>query len=363
MSQGGEKTEKATAKKRRDARKKGQVRRSSEVSTTFCAIVMFGLLFILWPWLVEQMMSIFREYHGESTIMMASRGFTVNELMALLSRVMLSLFGAVFPIMIAAVVAGVAINLIQVGFMFTTKTLEIKLSKLNPVNGFKQMFSPRKLVDLAKNLAKVILVGYIAYSDYMVLLEKFSGYIGQNVYTSFIDIMRSAFLLALKMCIVMVFISIADFLYQWWKYEKDLKMTKQEVKDEYKMTDGDPKIKGKIRQKQMQMSAMRMMSRVPEADVVITNPTHYAVALVYEESVSSAPKVIAKGQDYIARKIKEVALEHDIEIVENPPLAQSLYAMCEIDDEIPEELYQAVADILVFVYRQKGKLRNMRAGV
>jgi len=159
------------------------------------------------------------------------------------------------------------------------------------------------------------------------------------------------------MCIVMVFISIADYLYQWWKYEKDLKMTKQEVKDEYKMTEGDPKIKGKIRQKQMQMSAMRMMSKVPEADVVITNPTHYAVALVYDDKVSGAPSVLAKGQDYIARKIREVALENDIDIVENPPLAQSLYSMCEIGDEIPEELYQAVADILVFVYRQKGRIR------
>jgi len=360
MSQGGEKTEKATVKKRRDARKKGQVRRSSEVNTTFCAIVMFGLLFILWKWIVDQMMLIFGEYLGESSIIMASKGMTANEIMGVMVRLAISLFGVMFPIMIAAVVAGVAINLIQVGFLFTTQTLQIKLNKLNPVNGFKQMFSPRKLVDLAKNLAKVFLVGYVAYTDYIALLDKFSGYVGQNVYTSFIDIMRTAFLMALKMCIVMVFISIADYLYQWWKYEKDLKMTKQEVKDEYKMTDGDPKIKGKIRQKQMQMSAMRMMSRVPEADVVITNPTHYAVALKYEENVSSAPKVTAKGQDYIARKIKEVAIENNIEIVENPPLAQSLYSMCEIDDEIPEELYQAVADILVFVYRQKGKLRQAR---
>ena len=164
-------------------------------------------------------------------------------------------------------------------------------------------------------------------------------------------------MMALRMCLVMVFIAVADFLFQWWKYEKDLKMTKQEVKDEYKMMEGDPKIKSKIRQKQMQMSAMRMMSAVPDADVVITNPTHYAVALAYEDKVSSAPTVVAKGQDYIALKIREVALENDIEIVENPSLAQSLYAMCEVGDEIPEDLYQAVADILVFVYRQKGRIR------
>jgi len=235
--------------------------------------------------------------------------------------------------------------------------MKVKLSKINPINGFKQMFSPRKLVDLVKNLLKIFLVGYVAYTDYITLLDKFGSYVGQDVYVSFIDIMRTAFLMALKMCIVMVFIAVADFLYQWWKHEKDLRMSKQEVKDEYKMMEGDPKIKGKIRQKQMQMSAMRMMQQVPEADVVITNPTHFAVALAYKEKEQIAPTILAKGQDYIAHKIREVAMEHDIQIVENPPLAQSLFAACEVGDEIPDELYQAVADVLVFVYRQKGRIR------
>jgi len=357
MGQGGEKTEKATAKKRRDSRRKGQVRRSTEVNTAICAIVMFGLLFVIWEWYVGQMTSVFTEHLSHDSIMQVSRGLTPNEVMSLLVRVMLGFFGTIFPVLGAALVAGVLANVLQIGFMFTTETLKVKLNKINPINGFKQMFSPRKLVDLVKNLAKVFLVGYVAYTDYMNLLEKFPRYVGQDVYVSFIDIMQTAFLMALKMCIVMVFIAVADFLYQWWKYEKDLRMTKQEVKDEYKMMEGDPKIKGKIRQKQMQMSAMRMMSAVPEADVVITNPTHYAVALAYNDKVSSAPAVVAKGQDYIARKIKEVALENDVQVVENPPIAQSLYAMCEVGDEIPEDLYQAVADILVFVYRQKGKIR------
>jgi len=356
MGQGGDKTEKATAKKRRDARKKGQVRRSTEVSTAFCTIVMFGLLYAIWPWFTDQMASTFREHLGAQSIMQASGGMNINEVMGLLARVMLGMFGALFPILGAALVAGVASNLIQIGFMFTTETLKLKFDKINPINGFKQMLSPRKLVDLAKNLLKILLVGYVAYSDYMNLLDKFTSYIGQDIHVSFIDIMRSAFMMALRMCIVMVFIAVADFMYQWWKYEKDLRMTKQEVKDEYKMMEGDPKIKGKIRQKQMQMSAMRMMSQVPEADVVITNPTHYAVALAYKENAGAAPQVIAKGQDYIARKIREVATEHEIEIVENPPLAQSLFATCEVGDEIPEDLYQAVADILVFVYRQKGRI-------
>ena len=357
MSQGADKTEKATAKKRRDAKRKGQVRRSTEVNTTFCTLVMFGLLFAIWPWFVEQMKTVFLEFLSPATVVQASGGLTSNEVIAILARMILGLFGAVFPLLLAALVAGVAINVMQIGFMYTTETLKVKFDKLNPATGLKNMLSPRKLVDLAKNLAKIFLVGYVAYSEYINLLEKFSGYVGQNIQVSFIDIMRTAFLMALRMCIVMIVISIADFFYQWWKYEKDLRMSKQEVKDEHKMIEGDPKIKGKIRQKQMQMSAMRMMSAVPEADVVITNPTHYAVALKYDDAVSSAPMVIAKGQDYIARKIREVALEHDVQIVENPPLARTLYELCEVDDEIPEDLYQAIADILVFVYRQKGRIR------
>jgi len=303
------------------------------------------------------MAGVFREQLSTASIVQVSGGLNYNDVMGLLARVLIGFFGTIFPVLGAALVAGVAANVLQIGFMFTTETLKVKLEKLNPVNGLKQMFSPRKLVDLLKNLLKIFLVGYVAYTDYMNLLEKFGSYVGQDVYVSFIDIMRTAFLMALKMCIVMVFIAVADFLYQWWKYEKDLRMTKQEVKDEYKMMEGDPKIKGKIRQKQMQMSAMRMMQQVPEADVVITNPTHYAVALAYDDKVSIAPTVVAKGQDYIARKIREVAVEHGVEIVENPPLAQSLFATCEVNDEIPEDLYQAVADILVFVYRQKGKIR------
>jgi len=357
MGGGGEKTEKATAKKRRDARRKGQVRRSTEVNTAFGAIIMFGLLFALWPTMVEQMMTIFREHHGPQSIRMVSEGLNPDQVSGLFIRLLFSFFGIMLPLLGAALFAGIAANILQVGFMFTTETLKVKLNKLNPINGFKQMFSPRKLVDLVKNLLKIFAVGYVAYSDYVNLMDKFARYIGQDIYLSFIDIMRTAFLMALKMCLVMVFIAVADFLYQWWKYEKDLRMTKQEVKDEYKMMEGDPKIKGKIRQKQMQMSAMRMMSQVPEADVVITNPTHYAVALGYNDQVSSAPTVLAKGQDYIAHKIREVAMENGIQIVENPPLAQSLFAMCEVDDEIPEDLYQAVADILVFVYRQKGKIK------
>jgi len=357
MGAGGEKTEKATSKKRRDAKKKGQVRRSTDVNTAICASVMFGLLYAIWPSFVEQLTGVFSENLGPQSIIMVSGGMNINQVSALFARLMIGFFLIMLPLLAASFVSGIAANILQIGFMFTTETLKLKLDKINPINGFKQLFSPRKLVDLVKNIAKIFVVGYIAYTEYVKLMDKFGAYVGQDIYISFVDIMRTAFLVALKMCVAMVFIAVADFLYQWWKHEKDLKMTKQEVKDEHKMMEGDPKIKGKIRQKQMQMSAMRMMQQVPEADVVITNPTHFAVALAYKEKMSAAPQVIAKGQDYVAHKIREAAMEHGVEIVENPPLAQSIFAMCEVGDEIPEDLYQAVADILVFVYRQKGKLR------
>jgi len=353
---GGDKTEKATPKKRKDTRKKGQVRRSTEVNTTFCCIMMFGLLLFIWPWYTEKLMSIFSDHLGSQSILQAANGMNTNELMGLLSRVLMDILGVMLPVMGVAMISGIAINLVQVGFMFTTKPLGMKLNRISPISGFKRMFSTKTIVDLAKSILKITLVGIVAYTEYTNLMEGFPGFVGRDIYNSFIQIMETAFLVALKMCVVMVFISLADFLYQWWKYEKDLRMSKQEVKDEYKMMEGDPQIKGKIRAKQRQMSAMRMMARIPEADVVITNPTHYAVALKYDEKTSSAPVVIAKGQDYLARKIREAALEHNVEIVENPPLAQSLYTICEVDNEIPAELYQAVADILVFVYKQKGKV-------
>ncbi|MCL2125448.1 MAG: flagellar biosynthesis protein FlhB [Oscillospiraceae bacterium] len=353
----GEKTEKATAKKRKDAREKGQVRHSTEVNTAFCCIVMFGLLFMIWPWFVERLADIFYEHLGANSISQAGDGMTTTELMGVLARVLMNMLRTLFPILGAAMIAGIAVNVLQVGFLFTTKSLGMKLSRISPLSGFKRMFSLKTIVDLLKSILKIIILGYIAYNEFSKLIGGFPALVGHEIYLTFVEIMRTAFLIALKMCIAMVFIAAADFLYQWWKYEKDLRMTKQEVKDEYKMMEGDPKVKSRIRQKQRQMSAMRMMSRVPEADVVITNPTHYAVALKYDEAVSSAPVVVAKGADYIARKIKEIAIENNVEIVENKPLAQSLYMLCEVDDEIPADLYQAVADILVFVYRQKGKIR------
>ena len=352
MSQGGEKTEKATPKKRRDAREKGQVLKSQEIITAFCMLCMFGFMLGYSPYLVESLMGLFKDYLGESFLLWGVATLETGAA-GLLTDILLRMALLVAPIFGVALLAGTAANLLQVGFMFTTKTLAPKFERVSMLQGFKRMFSLQTLIQLLKSILKLVVLGYIFYTEYRPLLAIFPGFLGQNLYLSLIDILRTVFTIVLKMSLAMAIISAADFLYQFFKYEKDLKMTKQEVKDEYKLTEGDPKIKGRIRQKQRQMSMMRMMAAVPAADVVITNPTHFAVALQYEQGKSGAPRVVAKGQNHLARKIKEVAREHRVEIVENKPLAQSLYAMVEVGQEIPEELYQAVAEVLVYIHRKK----------
>jgi flagellar biosynthetic protein FlhB len=354
----GEKTEKATPKKRRDARERGQVLKSTEVNTAFCCIVMFTLLLLIWPSVTVQMADVFTDFLSPSLL---SRGGELSQQTAIIvfTRAAVSVGKIMLPIMGTALAAGIVINLLQVGFLFTTKTLSPKLDRISPLKGFSRIFSTRTLTELVKSILKVTVMGYIAYTSYRALLTEFPNYIGADIYDMFLGMTNTAFMIALKMAAAFALIAAGDYLFQWWKFEKDMRMTKQEVKDEYKMTEGDPQIKGKIRQKQRQMSAMRMMAQVPTADVVITNPTHFAVALKYEDGVSDAPVVVAKGQDFIARKIKQTAAEHGIEIVENKMLARALCESCELGDVIPQEFYQVVADILVYVYRKKHGARRV----
>ncbi|MDR3277753.1 MAG: flagellar biosynthesis protein FlhB [Oscillospiraceae bacterium] len=359
MSQSaGERTEKATPKKRKEARERGQVLKSTEVNTAFCSAVMFALLLIIWPSMSDNMAALYKRYLSADVMTAAREEMTANVFNGVFLRAITDMGKILLPILATALLTGVAINLLQVGFLFTTKTLAPKLDRISPIKGFGRMFSMRTLTELVKSLLKIIVLGYVAYGDYRKLLAEVPNYTGREIYGSFLNIMRAAFTIALKMSLVVAAIAAGDYLFQWWKHEKDLKMTKQEVKDEYKLTEGDPQIKSRIRQKQRQMSAMRTMAKVPSADVVITNPTHFAVALKYEEGRDEAPIVIAKGQDFLARKIKEIAREHSIELVENKPLARALYDSCEMGDPIPLEFYHVVADILVAVYRRKNRVKQ-----
>jgi flagellar biosynthetic protein FlhB len=359
MSQSaGEKTEIATAKKRRDARQRGQVLKSTEVNTAFCSAIMFALLLIIWPSMTDKLAALYKAYLSPATMASAREELNATVFTGVFLRAITDMGRILLPILATAVLAGVAINLLQVGFLFTTKTLEPKLDRISPIKGFGRMFSMRTLTELVKSLLKIVVLGYVVYGDYKKLVAEVPNYTGRDIHMSFLNIMNTAFTIALKMSLVIAVIAAGDYLFQWWKHEKDLKMTKQEVKDEYKLSEGDPQIKSRIRQKQRQLSAMRTMERVPTADVVITNPTHFAVALKYEEGRDEAPIVVAKGQDFLARKIKEVAREHNIELVENKTLARALYESCEMDDPIPLEFYHVVADILVAVYRRKNRVKR-----
>lgn len=358
MSQSGDKTEKATPKKRRDARERGQVLKSTEVTTAFCSIVMFGFMLAFWPGMASRLLKLMRDYLDPAFLSSASYQMTVKSVGELSVQAILSFAAVILPVLGVAVLAGLIANVVQVGFLFTSKTLAPKLERINPLKGFKRIFSIRTLTELLKSILKILVLGYILYGEYKKLLTKFPTLLGTDVYAAFIEILTTAFSVALKMAAAFVVIAAFDFVVAWRKHEKDLMMTKQEVKDEYKLMEGDPQIKGKIKQKQLQMSAMRMMAQVPTADVVITNPTHFAVALRYDEGGSGAPVVVAKGQGFVALKIKEAARAHGIEAVENRPLARALFDLCDLGTEIPEEFYQAVADILVYVY----KLKNRRPG-
>ncbi len=271
----------------------------------------------------------------------------------LIASVTLKSLIIMLPFMAFGFVVTLLVSIVQVGWKVSTKPMKPELSKLNPLNGFKRIFSKDSLFELVKSILKIVIIIYIAYTSikdnandlfalYDLGLNQAVALVGTLIINT-----------GIKISIVYLVIGLADFIYQKHKFNEDMKMTKQEVKDEYKNTEGDPQIKGRQRCKMQEVSQKRMMQDVPKADVVITNPTHFAVALKYEAEVSSAPVVLAKGEDYLAQKIKEVARENKIEIVENKPLARMLYHNVDVGAEIPPELYQAVAEVLAAVYKAK----------
>lgn len=347
----GDKTEEPTAKKRADAAKKGQVGRSQEMNTAFVLLVGFFSIQALWDY-------IYTNIADYTAYIFSNINQTIDTetVLHLFIGIMEILAKTALPIMIAIMIIGLVINFFQVGLLFSTEKLEPKLSNLNPINGMGRIFSKRSLVELVKSLLKILIIGAFLY---LVLKDEFL-HIPQFIYydlaTSLAKISDIIFAMAFKIIGVILIIAILDYAYQKWQTTQDLKMTKQEVKDEMKQMEGDPQIKGKIRQKQRQMAMARMMREVPKADVIVTNPTHFAVALKYEKGMT-APLVVAKGQDLVAQKIKAIARENRVAIVENKPLARALYASVELGGAVPQELYQSVAEVLAYVYRLKHRRR------
>ena len=355
---GGEKTEPATQKKLDDARDKGQVAKSREIANGFGLLALFLVIKFWVGNMGIQFLEVFSAVYNKIPELTVSwNGFTPdNDISVMFKNMLVRILIILAPIFIIAVLVAFISDVAQVKWKIAKKAMEPKLSKLNPISGFKKIFSANSIAELIKSLAKIILITYVVYNyiqdkwtDLFVLYD--------------IPLMQALQLVAehitsmgIQISVIYIVLAFVDFGYQKYKFAKDMRMTKQEVKDEDKLQEGDPKVKGKIRQRMQEASRRRMMQQLPTADVVITNPTHYAVAIKYDPEVADAPIVLAKGADYLAAKIKETARENHIEIVENKPLARMLYANVEVGQMVPPELYQAVAEVLAFVYKLQGKI-------
>jgi flagellar biosynthetic protein FlhB len=350
----GEKTEKATPRKKQKAREEGQVAKSQEIGTAVLFIAAFLCLRLFGAALLENLMELF---HYQLTFV--PQYDNVNDpvfLSNFIAWLFMQIIILVLPFFAVMMVLGLLTSIVQVGWHPTSKPMKPKFSKMNPLKGIKRIFSMQGVITLVKSLLKLAVIVAVIY-----------GMMGDqiNLIPSLLDLsleQSTAFIgnMIVDMGILVgelyIFIAAIDYAYTRYKHNKDLKMTKHEVKEEYKQTEGNPQIKGRIKQKMREVSMRRMMQNVPKADVIITNPTHYAVALKYDLVVGGAPVLVAKGVDYQAKRIKDVGKEHGIEIVESPPLARAIYNDVQIDQEIPPELYEAVAEILAYVYRLRNRV-------
>ncbi|EDL63959.1 flagellar biosynthesis protein FlhB [Bacillus sp. SG-1] len=348
----GEKSEKATPKKRQDSRKKGQTAKSQDVNTAIILLAVFLFLTFSASYIGDVIFDLFRISFQDYMMM----DLTQDSFMLIVMEVLQQVAILLGPIMLVALLAGLFSNYIQVGVMFTAEPLQPKLEKIDPIKGAKRIFSLRAIVELLKSILKIGFVGAITFVILWMNIDEVLGLSFKSAYDSLAAMASLTVQMGIAASLALLFLSVFDYLYQKYDFEKNIRMSKQDIKDEHKNAEGDPLIKSKIKQRQREMAMRRMMQEVPEADVVITNPTHYAIALKYDENKSDAPYVIAKGVDYMAQKIKYIAGEHDIIMVENRPLARSLYDSAEIGDTIPEEFFKAVAEILAYVYRMKNQL-------
>lgn len=355
---GGEKTEEATSKRLNDARKKGQVAKSQEITVAADLFAFFIILSVYKEYLGTNFLFIFRNIYESipDTIVMVDGYIPKATFDALFVKVIVIVLLTILPYLIAGFALAFICNIGQFGFKITTEPMKPKFDKLNPLNGIKRIFSVQSLFNLLKSLLKIGLISAVVYITlsgrkesifllYDMPLKQGIAIMGDII----IDV-------GIRCAAVYVIVAVIDLIYQKHKFREDMKMTKQEVKDEYKDSEGDPQVKAKQKQRMREASQRRMMKELPKADVVITNPTHYAIALVYNQDEDPAPKVIAKGADFMAQRIKDVAKENNIEIVEDKPLARMLYANVEIGEFIPPELYKAVAEVLAYVYKLQGKV-------
>ncbi len=348
-SSGQEKTEEPTARRLAEARKKGDVPKSMEVPSA--AVLLLGLvtLYVASGYMLDHVLAVLRHYLGH----LHSIEITKGNMMAI-TRTSMVQFGLMTgPLMAVVLVTALIANYAQIGVIFTAEKITPSLEKIDPLKGLGKIFSMQTLANTVKSIAKLVIVSYVAYREIRMNLDGIVPLMDQEPYEIMVFYAKVSFWIFLKSALVIVLLAALDYAFQRWQFMKKMKMTKQELKEEAKMTEGDPHVKGRIRSIQMEMARKRMMAEVPEADVVITNPTRLAVALRYDSQTMSAPKVVAKGAGLVARRIKEIARENKVPVVEDKPLARALFKLVDLDEYVPENLFQAVAEVMAYVYRLK----------
>ena len=340
-----EKTEEATPKKIEDAKKDGNVPKSQDLSGFVTLVIAIGVLLAMLNFMKDQVISLYIYYSkfiGQPLTLPTVKMIVVNTF----GRALLM----ILPVCICVAVAGIIANVMQFGFIFTTKPIMPNFGKINPLKGLKNLFSMKKAIESVKIVVKVSIVFGVGFYFFLQFIKELPHTLFFSMFDQLAWLKEKLIILVSVMLFILFVIGLADLLIVRFQYFKDLRMSKQEIKDEYKQMEGDPQVKGRIRQAQMRAAKRRMMQNIPQADVVITNPTHYAVAIRYDKSRDEAPIILAKGVDFLALQIKKVAVENGVQIYENPPLARELYRVCEVDDTIPAHLFRAVAEVLSFVY-------------
>lgn len=342
----------ATPQKLRKARKEGQVVKSKDLSTALSLILMFVIIYQLAPFIWEQIAKLFVLVYEQ----IPNKSIDKIGLPYLLFLTLVPTFLIIAPILFAAFVIAIIGDIIQVGPLVTGTPLMPKLDKINPIKGFKNIFSIKALFELAKNIIKVCILGFVGYIVFKAHIPTILSLCAmENTFSILYEFGKIVVEFIIKAGSLFIVIAGADYLFTRWKFLKDQKMSFKEIKDEYKNTEGDPHVKAALRQRRMQMLQKNMLEAVPTADFVVVNPVHIAVALKYNLEEMSAPKVVAKGTELFAKKIVEIAREHNITVVENPPVARAVFKLVELNKEIPPELYKAVAEILMFVYNLRKK--------
>lgn len=348
----GSKTEKATPKKRKDERKKGHTFTSKDIVSVSSIVVMFSFLKIIFPSLYGKNKLFIEKYMGYAA---SVDHITYSFIHDILIDCILLFLHIAAPILLVSIGVTIITTGAQTRFLFAKENLKPKFNRLNPIEGFKRLLSLKSFIEVIKGTLKIAIIGFIIYDFFRKRIYDFSQTLFMDISQSVKYILDSIMDLVYSICIIFVFVAGLDYLYQRWDYEKQIKMSKHEVKEEYKQMEGDPQIKGKIKEKQRQFAMSRMMQAVPTADVVIKNPTHFAVALKYDIEKDQAPMVVAKGQDQIALKIIHVAESNQVHVIENRELARAIYASSDLNMEIPMAYYTAVAEILAMIYSKTKK--------